>query len=67
MISAARKSNLNRGGFYVSSTHEKRVQDLALWVNDLLRIGRVKSEADFDDTEFTTIKMTEMADEAYIK
>ena len=66
-ISAARKSNLNRVGFYVSYTREKTVQDLALWVNDSLRIGRVKSEADFDETELTTIKMTEMDDEDYIQ
>ena len=65
-ISAARKSNLNRGGLSISSTKEKRIQALALWVNDSLRIGRVKNESEFDETEFTTIKMTEMVDKAYI-
>ena len=65
-ISAARKSNLNRGGLSVLSAKEKRIQDLALWVNYSLCIGRVKFESDFDQTEFTTIKMTEMVNEAYI-
>ena len=35
-------------------------------VKYLLRIGRVKAEADFDETEFTTTKINEMVDDAYI-
>ena len=61
-ISAAIMSNLNRGGFSVSAAKEKRIQALALWVNDSLRIGRVKDEAEFYETDFTTTKMTEMVD-----
>ena len=65
-ISTSRKSNLNRWGFSVSAEKEKRIQALALWVNDSLRIGRLKVEADFYETEFITIKMTEMVNETYI-
>ena len=63
-ISAAIISNLNRGGFSLSAAKEKRVQALALWVNDSLRIGRFKVEAEFDEKEFTTTRMNEMVDEA---
>ena len=65
-ILTERKSNFNRGGFYISCTKEKRIQALELWVNDSLHIGGIKFEADFDETEFITIIMTEMVDEAYI-
>ena len=65
-IPAARKSNLNGVGFSVSDAKEKRIQSLSLWVNKPLYIGRVKFEYDFDDTDFTTINMTEMVYEAYI-
>ena len=36
-------------------------------MNDSLRIGRYKVEAEFDEKEFTTTRMNEMVDEAYIK
>ena len=42
------------------------IQALALWVNVSLRIRRVKFEAEFDETEFTTILMTNMVDEDYV-
>ena len=50
------------GGLYVSAAKEKRIQALTLWLNDSLRIVRVKVEAEFDDTVFTTTNMTEMFD-----
>ena len=42
------------------------IQALALWVNVSLRIRRVKFEAEFDETKFTTINMTKMVDEGYV-
>ena len=41
-ISGVTKINLNIGGFSILSANEKRIQALALWVNDSLRIRRVK-------------------------
>ena len=61
-ISAAIMSNLNIGGLSVSDAKEKRIQALTLWLNESLRIVRVKVEDDFDDTVFTTTKMNEMVD-----
>ena len=66
-ISALINNNVIRRGLYVSATRENSIKALAFWVIYSLRIGRVKLEADFDETEFTTIKMTEMVDEAYIR
>ena len=37
---------------------------LAFWVNDSLRIVRVNVDSELDETDFATIKMTEMVDEA---
>ena len=65
-ISAAIMSNLNIGGLYVSAAKEKRSQALTLWLNESLPIVRVKVEADFDNTMFTTTNMTEMVYESYI-
>mmetsp|Transcript_15996 Transcript_15996/g.23840 ORF Transcript_15996/g.23840 Transcript_15996/m.23840 type:complete len:787 (+) Transcript_15996:5053-7413(+) len=65
-ISNARKLTLNRGGFSISSSKEKRIQALAFWVNDLLRTGRATVEADINEAEFDVITMNEMAEEAYI-
>ena len=65
-ISSARKGNLIRGGFSVSTSKGKRIQDLLFWVNDSLCNGRVKLEAEFDETDFTTIKITVMDDDACI-
>ena len=39
-----------------SAAKEKRSQALTLWLNESLRIVRVKVEDDFDDTVFTTTK-----------
>ena len=61
MISAEIKSNLNRGGLSVSAAKEKRIQALAFWLNYAPCTGSVKVEADFDETEFTIIKMNEVA------
>ena len=61
-----KKENLNRGGLYVSATREKSIQTLLFWLNDSLRTVRVKVDADFDETELTTIKMTKTVNEAYI-
>ena len=61
-ISAAIMSNLNIGGLSVSDAKEKRIQALTLWLNESLRIVRVKVEDYFDDTMFTTTKMNEMVD-----
>ena len=66
-IIASRKIKLHRGGFSVSAAKEKTIQALSFWVKNSLHIGRVKVKADFDDTEFATIKMTDMVDEAYIQ
>ena len=57
-ISTARKCKLNIGGFSVSYAKENRIQALVFWVNDSLCIRRVKFEAEFDETDFTTINMT---------
>ena len=65
-ISVVIKININIGGFSVSDAKDIMIQALALWVNDSLRIGRLKVEADFYETEFITIKMTEMVNETYI-
>ena len=64
-ISVVIKININIGGFSVSDAKDIMIQALALWVNDSLRIGRLKVEADFYETEFITIKMNEMANEVY--
>ena len=66
-ISFARNSNLNRGGFSISEAEEKTIQALELWVNYSLRIGMATVKFEFDETEYTTIKMTEMVDYAYIR
>ena len=63
-ITTTRNINLNIGWLSLSATKEKRIQAVALWVNESLHIGRVKVESDFDDTEFTTIKMNEMVKDA---
>ena len=65
-ILAVRKSNIKRGGFSVLDAKEKRIQCLAFWINDTLRNWRVNFEAEIDDTNFTTIKITEIVDDAYI-
>ena len=65
-ISAAINSYLNRWLFSVSYAKYKRIQDQSFWVNDSLRTRRVKVEADFYETEFATIKITDVIDEAYI-
>ena len=65
-ISAARNRKPNRGVLSLSAPKEKMIQALEFWVNDSLHIRRVKVESYFDETEFTTINMTEMANEDYI-
>ena len=65
-ISAARNSNLNRRGFSVLSANKKSIQASSLWVNYSLHTRRVNVKSDFDETYFTTIKITEMVDEACI-
>ena len=65
-ISNVRKINLHRGGFSVTAAKENMIQVLEFWVNESLRIRRVNFESDFDETKFTTIKMTDMFNEAYI-
>ena len=57
-ISATIKRNLNRGGLSVSSTKKKSLQALDFRIADSLCIRRVKTEAGFYETEFTTTKMT---------
>ena len=52
---------------YNAAAKEKRIQALALWVNDSLCILRVKVEADFDKNECTNTNITEKVDEAYIQ
>ena len=64
-ISAAINTNLNRGGLSASIAKKNMIKVLEFWVNDSLYIGRVKFKADFDDTDFTIIKMTEMSDKNY--
>ena len=56
----------HRRGLSVSAAKNKRIQALAFWINELLHIRRLKFEDDFDETEFTIVKMNEIVDEAYI-
>ena len=66
-IYSARRANLNRGGFSISAAKEKRMQALAFWVNDLLRTGKAKVEADFEEADISAPgRISELAEEAYI-
>ena len=64
-ISAARNRNLNIKEFSLSAAKEKVIQALALWVNESLCIGRVNDKVEFDETDFTTINIPEIFEDAY--